>query len=239
MAEPRSRLRNNDLNERSPLIRGYHLHPDQREKDSGNRGASPPNETALNSKFMNSNVETSKDLSSTKFHQSKRSFCRASCKRLPKGKGVMLVYFICFMETFAFFCALFGLEQIPVFGGSVWIFILLRDTTGRIVYPIAGLLADTYFGRYQVIHFGLWLLWIGFGLLALSQALMTVSTSVVVQGILPIASAIVISIGAGSVEVNTIPSELISWHKAVLQKSLVLIFIGTTLFEILEVLLQP
>ena len=196
-----SRLRNSKLYERSSLIHGHvQLNPDQ--QDIPERGSSRAAiETTFSSSDLENNIE---DSNSTLFYQQAKNYCRNSCKRLPKGKGVLLVYFIYFMESFAFYSALRGLQNNSVFGGSVWIFTFLGDTAGRVIYPIAGLLADTYFGRYQVIHFGLWLLWIGFGLLAISEALMVLSIPIAVQYVLPVVSAVVISIGAGSVEVNTI-----------------------------------
>ena len=136
------------------------------------------------------------------------NFCRAARRRLPKGKGVLFVFLIYFLETFAFYSILSGLQQI-LFGkdsiDAIWVFTLLEGTAGRVVYPVAGVIADTYLGRYQVIHIGLWLLWIGFAILALCQSLVNLfSTSIVIGFILPIISAVVISIGAGSVEVNAV-----------------------------------
>ena len=136
-------------------------------------------------------------------------FCRAAQRRrLPKGKGVLLVFLIYFIETFAFYSILSGLQQILLGEetiDAIWIFTLLRGTAGRVFYPVAGVIADTYLGRYQVIHIGLWLLWIGFAILALCQSLVSLySKSITIGYILPILSAVVISIGAGSVEVNAV-----------------------------------
>ena len=198
MTDPRSRLRNSNLNERSPLIRSYvQLHSDQNEPSSSR--AAKFHETSFSSELEGS-------VNAVSPHYQEKNYYRNSCKRLPKGKGVLLVFIIYSIESFAFYSTLNGLQKI-LFGdqqGSVWIFSFLEGTAGRIVYPVAGLLADSYFGRYQVIHFGLWLLWIGFGLLAFSQAMITVNDSAAIHYVLPILSTVVISVGAGSVEVNTI-----------------------------------
>ena len=198
MTDPRSRLRNSNLNERSPLIRSYvQLHPDQNEPSSSR--AAKFHETSFGSELEGS-------VNAVSPHYQEKNYYRNSCKRLPKGKGVLLVFTIYSIESFAFYSTLNGLQKV-LFGdqqGSVWIFSFLEGTAGRIVYPVAGLLADSYFGRYQVIHFGLWLLWIGFGLLAFSQAMITVNDSAAIHYVLPILSTVVISVGAGSVEVNTI-----------------------------------
>ena len=196
-------MRNSNLNERSPLIRSHvQLHPDQDEPSSSR--AAKYHETSFRSLYSDNELEGSVNTVSP-YHREK-NYYQNSLKRLPKGKGVLLVFIIYAIESFAFYSTLNGLQNI-LFGnqkGSVWIFSFLEGTAGRIVYPVAGLLADTYFGRYKVIHFGLWLLWIGFGLLAFSQAIITVYDSVAIHYVLPILSTIVISIGAGSVEVNTI-----------------------------------
>ena len=129
-----------------------------------------------------------------------RSYCRTSRRRIPKGKGVLLVYLTYFLESLAFYISVNGLQLILVGNrpSSVWIFTLLDGTAGRILYPIAGIIADAYLGRYQVIHIGLWLLWVGFSVLAFSQSLSICSVA------LPIISAVFISVGSGSVEVNAI-----------------------------------
>lgn len=186
MAQP-TNLRNGNLNERSRLLNNQ-VH----------------NEIQFHE---TSYVRVDSDSSSVlQYQPSEENYYRNSCKRLPRGKGVVLVFFLYFIETFALYTILNGLQQILLGDkpGSVWIFTIIEGTAGRIMYPVAGILADAYLGRYQVIHIGLWLMWIGFGLLAMSHALISLSSGIAFHYILPILAAIVISLGAGGVEVNTI-----------------------------------
>ena len=197
------RSRNSDLTERSHLIQKNYVPLDRSaENESWHVTANQVNDTRETS-FQHSiqNLDDSNE------YQPQVNYCQTSCRRLPKGKGVVLVMFIYFLESFAFYGTLSGLQQILLHDqpSSIWIFTFLEGAAGRVVYPVAGVIADTYLGRYQVIHIGLWLLWIGFAILALCQSLVSLySKSIMIGYILPILSAVVISIGAGSVEVNTI-----------------------------------
>ena len=132
--------------------------------------------------------------------------------RLPKGKSVYLVYFIYFLESFAFYGALNGVKQLMIGNVSVvtwayFVFTLISFSTSRLFYPVAGVLADTYLGRYNVIHIGLWLFWAAFAIIALSLALDNLAnvSAVITEKILPITAAILLSVGAGSVEATAIP----------------------------------
>lgn len=134
------------------------------------------------------------------------------CSRIPKGKSVYLVYFIYFLESFAFYGALNGVKQLVIghVDDSTWanfVFTFISLSTSRMFYPIAGVLADTRFGRYNVIHVGLWLFWLAFAIISLSLALNNLSTvkGTVIQLILPVVGAFLLSTGAGSVEATAIP----------------------------------
>ena len=203
------RSRNSDLTERSHLLKKNYmpLHHNETQQTldlvTSNQVNGTREASFRHSIQTDENFEESNEL----LYQPQVNYCQTSCRRLPKGKGVILVILIYFLESFAFYGTLSGLQQILLRGqpNSIWIFTFLEGTAGRVVYPVAGVIADTYLGRYQVIHNGLWLLWIGFAILALCQSLVSLySTSIMIGYILPILSAVVISIGAGSVEVNTI-----------------------------------
>ncbi len=77
--------------------------------------------------------------------------CRASCARrpLPGGKGLLLLLFVYFIESFAFYCAtkiiqeLLFKDEINQALGS-FLYSLLYNSLGRLFYPLAGVLADTF-----------------------------------------------------------------------------------------------
>ena len=147
------------------------------------------------------------------------SYYHLMCSRRPKGKGVLLVLIISFLETFAFFGILTGVKWLlPVreFHKShqsdleSFVLSLLYSSAGRVFYPIAGVIADSYLGRYTVIHMGLWLLWICFALSALSFSLLRLISSARVAGrvcgyIVTVVVIILYSAGSGSVEATVIP----------------------------------
>jgi MFS family permease len=105
--------------------------------------------------------------------------------RIPKGKAAFVAFLVNFLESFAFYGAL-SLIRFALFDNhgrykqgdtdgrsteSDFLFTVMFFTAGRVFYPIAGLLADVYLGRYRVIHIGLWLFWVGFAIILMSTAL--------------------------------------------------------------------
>ena len=147
------------------------------------------------------------------------SYYRLMCNRHPKGKSVFIVLTVGFLEAFAFFGAVAGVKRLlPVDKchdcqvnhlEHFWLLLLLT-TAGRVLYPVAGVIADSYLGRYTVIHIGLWLLWIGFALSALSTSVLCFIPSIQTAGtvykyIMVIAAVILYSAGSGSVEATVIP----------------------------------
>ena len=137
--------------------------------------------------------------------------------RHPRGKGVFLVLILYFLETFAFNGALTGIKHLlptesnPTYGNDTatnydlnsFMFSLLYSSAGRVFYPVAGIVADSYFGRYNVIHIGLWLLWIGFAISSLSLTFLF-STSWARYTVAAM-TFILFSAGSGSVEATLIP----------------------------------
>ena len=137
--------------------------------------------------------------------------------RHPRGTGVFLVFILYFLETFAFNGALNGIEHLLPNTGSNsnesgstsspdvrnFAFSLLYSSAGRVFYPVAGVIADSYLGRYNVIHIGLWLLWIGFAISSFSFSYLFSS-----NGAKYIVVAITFTLfgaGSGSVEATLIP----------------------------------
>ena len=144
------------------------------------------------------------------------SYYRLMCNRHPKGKGVFIVLILCFLETFAFVGTMTGVKRLlPVDKchncqvEHFWLLLLLT-TACRVLYPVAGVIADSYLGRYTVIHIGLWLVWIGFALSALSASLLRWISSAPIAGgvceyVITIIVVILFSAGLGSVEAAIIP----------------------------------
>lgn len=145
------------------------------------------------------------------------SYYRLILNRRPRGMAVFLVLLILFFETFAFFGALSGVRQLlPVSSGDSkngsshdlesFLLSLLYSTAGRVFYPVAGVIADSYLGRYAVIHIGLWLLWVGFSMNSLSFSLAYLMTPrSAARYVLAVLSIILFSAGSGSVEAVLIP----------------------------------
>lgn len=107
--------------------------------------------------------------------------------RIPRGKAAFVVFLLNFLESFAFYGAL-GLIRFVLFENhgryknkhgdtegrspdSDFLFTVMFFTAGRVFYPVAGLIADVYLGRYRVIHIGLWLFWVGYAIILMSMAL--------------------------------------------------------------------
>lgn len=141
------------------------------------------------------------------------SYLRLMRSRFPKGRGVLLVFIICFFETFSFFGALTGVKQLlPIkhkCQGCLtdlesFVLSLLYSSAGRVFYPVAGIIADSYIGRYNVIHIGLWLLWIGFAISMLAfSVLHSIPRGVageVFKYVVAVVSVVLFSAGSGSVE---------------------------------------
>lgn len=115
------------------------------------------------------------------------------------------------IESFAFYGALDGILRVLLNRSSeteAGITLLVQFTAGRLLYPLAGFLADVYFGRYRMIHIGVWLFWIAFALLALS---LSIASSVahdetqLTTVILPIIAYVLIGAGSSAIEVTIIP----------------------------------
>ena len=144
---------------------------------------------------------------------------RLMCNRRPKGRAVLLVLAIIFLESFAFLDALDGVQQL-IFGDKCqsclrteWenLFLsLFYLSAGRVFYPVAGVIADSYLGRYRVINIGLWLLWAGFAISTLAFSILWLIPPSLLVGdafryIVAIASIFLFSAGSGSVEGTVIP----------------------------------
>ena len=138
--------------------------------------------------------------------------------RTPKGKAAFLVFVINVLETFAFYGSLSLIQSALSshwsrdHGGgtddskSFTVFMVLLNTAGRVLYPVGGLIADVYLGRYRVIQIGLWFYWIGLAIILLSRAVGgKLDDYPQLQVALPIIAIVFVLIGSASVEPTIIP----------------------------------
>ena len=129
------------------------------------------------------------------------------CSRRPKGRAVPLVLLVYFLESFAFSTTLNAVRWlISDVGDENWanfMYVFFYASAGRVLYPIAGLIADAYLGRYKVIHIGLWLFWILFVILSLTLAVEIKLREGKIA--IFIIVALLFSAASGSVEANIIP----------------------------------
>ena len=134
--------------------------------------------------------------------------CRS---RVPRGAGSFLVFLLNVIESLAFYGALDSILRALLNGSSGFetgVILLVQYTAGRLLYPVAGFLADVYFGRYRMIHIGVWLFWIAFALLALSLSIasgIARDDTRLTTIILPIIAFVLISAGSSAIEVTIIP----------------------------------
>lgn len=136
--------------------------------------------------------------------------------RVPKGKAAFVAFLLNFLESFAFYGAL-DLIHYTVFGNhghyipkpspeSDFVFTVMFFTAGRVFYPVAGLIADVYLGRYRVIHIGLWLFWVGYVIILMSMALQWQYVHLsFLQKMPAIIAAVLFMLGSASVESPIIP----------------------------------
>lgn len=141
---------------------------------------------------------------------------RMFCDRFPKGRAVFIVLLINALESFAIFGAFNGLQE-RIIGPSAadrrhlaYLFLFFQWCAGRIFYPIAGLIADTWLGRYRTIKVGLWLMWLGFVIITVNESLVYHYGSenrdhTIEQYVLPILAVIFLIISSATVEANIIP----------------------------------
>ncbi len=146
-----------------------------------------------------------------KVTKSRVTSCRTACARrpLPRGKGLLLLLFVYFVESFAFYCATKSIRELLFKNGneqawSSFLYSLVYNSLGRIFYPIAGVLADTFWGRYKVIEIGLWLIAAGLGLICINLSVIDMTVESVGRLFLPIICIVLIAIGSACVEVNAV-----------------------------------
>ncbi len=134
-------------------------------------------------------------------------------RRTLTGKGVVFVLFLGFLERLAFWGALGNI--LPAFleitdhskAEQTLIQSVLQNIVAQLLYPIAGYISDVWLGRYKAIHASLWVLFIGYSLLAFSFAFDKSHDDPADsfnRYLLPICF-LIISIGAAGFQANMIP----------------------------------
>ena len=144
--------------------------------------------------------------------------CRKMCaERVPRGKAVMLVLTLVTVERYVFTGAADNaLRLIPAFADKddptaatlgEFVGLLLLHSVGRVFYPVGGFIADVYWGRYRVIHVGLWLYWLAFCLLVIGSIVQAVTNHATIfcGYIVPIVAFPSIVIASGGFQSTVIP----------------------------------
>ena len=161
----------------------------------------------------NSSIDSSSRTFEFDLDREKKRCKKMFYNRIPKGKAAFLVFVINVLETIAFYGSLSIVQfaLLPHFSSddlngqkSFLVYTILLNTAGRVLYPVGGLIADVYLGRYRVIQIGLWFYWIGLAILlmflALHDQIQSSQGHLNVKLIMPIIAAIFIVIGSASVE---------------------------------------
>lgn len=137
------------------------------------------------------------------------------CDRFPKGQAVIIVLLINMLESFVVLGAFNGLQERIIGRHSNgirlgYLFVFFQWCGGRIFYPITGLIADTWLGRYRMIKIGLCLMWLGFVIITVNESLVYHYANdnhdhTTEQYVLPITAVILLIISSATVEANIIP----------------------------------
>ena len=98
-------------------------------------------------------------------------FCKTSIQRIPSGKKVYLFLVLLGLEQLAYsvssdiilnklFLSRIGIKNIPILR-SIIVYI-----AGNLPFPIVGWIADACVGQYWMMHFSMWILWLGYAAMA-------------------------------------------------------------------------
>jgi len=133
--------------------------------------------------------------------------------RIPKGSGPLLVFILNVLETFVFYGAFIGLLQLVLIINDsdsnleFSLNIALTYSVGRLLYPIGGILADVYFGRFRMIRITLLMFWVAYAIMALALPLYHLAPDLhaLVGVILPIIACTLLLVASGGFETTIIP----------------------------------
>ena len=109
------------------------------------------------------------------FCQSCSVFCLSSWRRFPSDRSVYLALFLCFLERLAYYSATGNLIQpfidnvYPTISPAVRSLLLsiFMDMMAQLLFPLLGWIADAWVGRYNMLRFSMWFLWLAYGLITL------------------------------------------------------------------------
>lgn len=107
------------------------------------------------------------------FKQPCSVFCKNIYNRIPSGEAVYGILFMLGVEQIAYSAAtdymLYPLiNKLESAGVRInLIRTIITYIAAFLLFPITGGLADVWVGRYAMIHFCLWLLWLSYGILAI------------------------------------------------------------------------
>lgn len=144
------------------------------------------------------------------FCQSFSVFCHSFRHRFPSEKSAYLALSLCLFERLAYYAAVGNILQpyLVVAYPSVTpavqslLFSIFMDMMAQLLFPLFGWIADAWVGRYTLLHFSMWFLWLGYGLMTLLFALDSqVSWN---RYLLPLWMTI-INIGSAGFQANAIP----------------------------------
>ena len=139
----------------------------------------------------------------------KNKLNRFCFNRVPKGSGPLLVFILNVLESFAFYGASSGLLQLVLNNSDpnleFFLNIALTFSVGRLLYPIGGILADVYFGRFRMIRITLLMFWVACAIMALALPLYGLAPYSLVGIILPIVAFVLFLVASGGFETTIIP----------------------------------
>ena len=138
-------------------------------------------------------------------------YCRSIAARVPSGKAVYLILFMLALEQLAYTAA----SEYTISPFLTYILHVKPDylplvrsiviyIAANILFPIMGSIADIWVGRYRMIHYSLWLLWLGYALTAMTYCISYVVEGTWYLNILPVC-IIIISFGSAGFQANAIP----------------------------------
>ena len=137
-------------------------------------------------------------------------FCKSVLSRIPSGKKVYMILLMMGLEQLAYSASsdyllypfLHKIFQKAVrvnLVRSIVIYII-----GFLMFPVMGGIADVWVGQYRMIQFSLWLLWLGYGALALLYSFCLLDPNLTALYALPALFA-VISVGHSGFQASAIP----------------------------------
>lgn len=109
------------------------------------------------------------------FCQSCRVFCQSCRGRFPSEKSVYLVLLLCLLERVAYYNSVgnilkpFLYDLYPGISPAIQalLFSVFMDMLAQLLFPLFGWIADARVGRYNMLNFSMWFLWLSYGLMTL------------------------------------------------------------------------